>query len=155
MDYEFRHTIIFNKNQLTEIGKGYNYTPCNEMRWNAMKTNESFPRRIINERWWLFSACSMLIFIVSYIAAVKYTQSFWPPTRKVFFLALYTCTGPFASSVANWLPMSESLNWIFGIPGSFLLFLHPLKPRTLTAIITLVGFMVWLFMGLVMIYVGV
>ena len=93
------------------------------------------------------------MFIVSYIAAVKHTQLFWPPDKDVLLLALYTCTGPFAASVANWLPMSEPLNWIFGIPGSFLLFLHPLKPRTLTAIITLAGFMLWLFMGLIMVYV--
>jgi len=120
-----------------------------------MQTKESIPRRIINARWWLFAACSMLIFIVSYVAAVKYTQSFWPPTRQVFSLALYTCTGPFAGSVAQWLPMSEPVSWVFGIPCAFLLFLHSLKPRTLTAIITLIGFMIWLFMGIVMIYVGV
>jgi hypothetical protein len=119
-----------------------------------MQIKESFPRRIINERWWIFSACSILMFIVSYIAAVNYTQSFWPPGKHALLLALYTCTGPFAASVANWLPVNESLNWIFGIPGSFLLFSHPLKPRTLTAIITLAGFMVWLFMGLVMVYVA-
>jgi hypothetical protein len=119
-----------------------------------MQNKESIPRRIINARWWLFSACSILIFIISYLAAAKYTQSFWPPTKRVFFLTLYTCTGPFAASVAHWLPMSESVNWAFGIPSSFLLFLHPLKPRTLTAIITLIGFMLWLFMGIVMVYVG-
>ena len=97
----------------------------------------------------------MLVIIVFYILAAQYAHCFWPPTQKVFALALYSCTGPFAASVANWLPMSEPLNWIFGIPISFLLFLHPLKPRTLTAITTLIGFMVWLFMGIVIVYVGV
>ena len=118
-----------------------------------MQTKESIPRIIINSRWWLFAACSILVFIVSYILAASYAQSFWPPTRKIFTLALFTCTGPFAASVANWMSMSEPVIWIFGIPISFLLFVHPLKPRTLTAIITVIGFMVWLFMGIVMVYV--
>ncbi|MHB8810728.1 MAG: hypothetical protein ACYC9M_12065 [Desulfobulbaceae bacterium] len=120
-----------------------------------MKSKESIPERIVNARWWLFAACSLLVFIVSYMVAANYAHSFWPPTRKVFFLALYTCTGPFASSVAGWLPINEPVNWVFGIPILFLLLLHPLKPRTLTAILTLLGFMIWLFMGIVMVYVKV
>jgi len=119
-----------------------------------VKMKESVPRRIINHRWWLFAGCMILVFIGSYFAAAKYTQIFWPPTRQMLSLTLFTCTGPFAAAVAQWVPLSEPVNWVFGIPCVMLLFLHPLRPRTLTAIITLIGFAVWMFMGIVMVYVG-
>ncbi len=120
-----------------------------------MQTTESLPRRIINARWWLFTACAILLFIVSYGVAVTQTQTFWSPAKRELLLALFTSAGPFGASVANWLPLSEPVSWIFGLPCLLLMFLHPVKPRTLTAIITAIGFMVWLFMGIVMIYVAV
>ena len=118
-----------------------------------MQTQKAILRKIINSRWILFPVSSIIIFISSYIVANVYAKSIMLPPKQIFPLALYTCTGPFAASVAGWMTISESVNWVFGVPCLLLIFLHPLRPRTLTAVITLIGFMVWLFMGIVMVYV--
>lgn len=85
--------------------------------------------------------------------AANYVHSFFPPSRQVMFLTLYTFAGPFAALVADWVPMNALGSWLYGTLGVFLLLLHPIKPRELTAIISFIGFLVWLLMGIVWVYV--
>lgn len=110
-------------------------------------------RTIIEKRWWLVAGFSALTFIISYVVAALYCDSLWYPSRKVVVLALYTFVGPFAGLVAGWVPINESANWFFGVAGIALLLAHPAKPRALTAAISSIGFMLWLFMGIVWVYV--
>jgi hypothetical protein len=121
----------------------------------AHKIQNTLLNKVACGRWWLFTACSLLTFIVSYIVAASYSHAFFPPSKKVLVLTLYTWAGPFAALVARWVPFNSPGSWIFGILGLFLVLLHPIKPRELTAIISLLGFVVWQFMGLVWVYVKI
>lgn len=117
------------------------------------ETKKSFIRTLIYGRWSLFVAGFVFIFIASYIVAAIYGHSFFPPSKQVIVLTLYTFAGPFAALVAHWVPINAPGSWLYGILGVFLLFLHPIKPRELTAIISLIGFLIWLLMGIVWVYV--
>jgi hypothetical protein len=124
-----------------------------ELLMKSGKTKKSFIETLIYGRWWLFAAGSVFTLIASYIVAAIHVHSFFPPSKQVIVLTLYTFAGPFAGLVAHWVPMNAPGSWLYGILGLFFLLLHPIKPRELTAIISLIGFLVWLLMGVVWVYV--
>jgi len=121
----------------------------------SQKNQNTLLGKLIYGHWGLFTACSLLTFFVSYIVAANYGHAFFPPSKQVVVLTLYSWAGPFAALVAGWVPISSLGSWMFGIMGLSLILLHPIKPRELTAIISLIGFVVWQFMGYVWVYIKV
>lgn len=60
--------------------------------------------------------------ITSYIVAAIHVHSFFPPSKQVIVLTLYTIAGPFAGLVAYWIPMTTTGSWLYGILGLFFCF---------------------------------
>ena len=110
---------------------------------------------MVIQRWKLFFNClsaNLTISALITIIGIAGGSLDIPSAIKIF---LQTNIGAFAGIGVFSIGINNAFIWCIGIPNLILLFLHPIKPNKTTGVITILGFVIWLIIGLSLAYIDV
>ena len=110
---------------------------------------------MIIQRWKLFFYCLCVNLIISALITIKSIQVWSLNTPFAISIFLQTNSGAFAGIWVLNIGINSPSVWCIGIPNLILMFLHPIKPNEKTGAITILGFVIWLIMGLSFAYIDV
>ena len=110
---------------------------------------------MIIKRWKLFFNCLCANLIISALITIKSIQIWSLDIPSAIGIFLQTNSGAFAGIWISYIGINEPFIWYIGIPNLILLFLHPIKPNEKTGAITILGFVIWLIMGISLAYIDV
>ncbi len=113
------------------------------LKADVIRKNMNNPQK---NRWKLFAICA--ICTVTFASLFTVRSAFrWNFSLSSYFTVLFwTLMGPFSLGfTTNTGLMNLSL---MGFPNIFAMFLHPIKPNSTTALLTIIAFLCWLFLGI-------
>ena len=110
---------------------------------------------MVIKRWKLFFKCLCANLTISALITMKSIQVWFLDIPSAISLFLQTNSGAFAGIWVFSIGINSPFIWCIGIPNLILLFLHPIKPNQKTGAITILGFVIWLIMGISLAYIDV